>query len=101
MRRAVTADQLDAAAQRTQLLRVAWKSVVQQSDHADQLHWGFLGTDRIGLTGALKATRRSFDSYPSLSELDSVLREGTSVPDVVVVSCTDEDSPVRSAAQRA
>nr|ACO94486.1 polyketide synthase type I [Streptomyces sp. MP39-85] len=101
VRRAVTADQLDAAAQRTQLLRVAWKSVVQQPDHADQLHWGFLGTDRIGLTGALKATRRSFDSYPSLRELDSVLREGTSVPDVVVVSCTDEDSPVRSAAQRA
>ncbi|EST19542.1 type I polyketide synthase [Streptomyces niveus] len=99
--RPVTAEQLDAAAQRTQLLRVVWKSVVQQSDNSDQQRWGFLGTDRIGLTGALKATRPSFDSYPTLRELDSVLRAATAVPDVIVVSCTDEDSPVRSAAQRA
>ncbi|MFF7653016.1 type I polyketide synthase [Streptomyces sp. NPDC007983] len=101
VRRPVTADQLDAAAQRTQLLRVAWKSVEQPSAAADQRRWAFLGTDHIGVTGALKSIRRSFDSYPSLAALDSALREGARVPDVVVVSCTDQDSPVRSAAQRA
>lgn len=101
VRRPVTADQLDAAAQRTQLLRVAWKTVEQPSIAADQSRWAFLGTDHIGVTGALKSIRRSFDSYPSLAALDSALRDGASVPDVVVVSCTDQDSPVRSAAQRA
>ncbi|MGW2329890.1 type I polyketide synthase [Streptomyces sp. NPDC001700] len=101
VRRPVTADQLDAATQRTQLLRVAWKAVEQPSAAADQRRWAFLGTDHIGVTGALKSIRRSFDSYPSLAALDSALRDGAPVPDVVVVSCTDQDSPVRSAAQRA
>ncbi|OSP42866.1 MULTISPECIES: type I polyketide synthase [unclassified Streptomyces] len=101
VRRAVSADQLDAAAQRTRLLRVAWKTVEQPSTGTHRTHWAFLGTDHIGVTGALKSVCRSFDSYPSLAALDAALREGAPVPDVVVVSCTDQDSPVRSAAQRA
>ncbi|MFD9909429.1 type I polyketide synthase [Streptomyces sp. NPDC059063] len=100
LRRSVTADQLDAAAQRTRLLRVAWKAVEQPAAATDQQRWAFLGTDHIGITGALKSVRR-FDSYPSLAAFDSALRHGTPVPDVVVVSCTDQDSPVSSAAQRA
>ncbi|MFE9680737.1 type I polyketide synthase [Streptomyces sp. NPDC006285] len=101
VRRAVSADQLDAAGQRTRLLRVVWKTVEQQTAASDQTHWAFLGTDHIGVTGALKSVCRSFDSYPTLAALDAALREGAAVPDVVVVSCTDQDSPVRSAAQRA
>ncbi|RKN07418.1 type I polyketide synthase [Streptomyces radicis] len=99
--RSVTPDQLDAAGQRAQLLRVAWKPVVQPPAAADQRHWAFLGTDHIGLTGALKTIRRPFDAYPSLRALDAALRKGAPAPDVIVVSCTDEDSPVHSVAQRA
>ncbi|UCM87929.1 type I polyketide synthase [Streptomyces marincola] len=98
--RPVTADQLDAAVQRTQLLRMAWKAVVQPRAVADQ-HWAFLGTDHIGVTGALKAIRRPLDTHPSLGALDLALRNGAPAPDVVLVSCTDEEAPVRSAAQRA
>ncbi|MGA4838244.1 type I polyketide synthase [Streptomyces sp. G45] len=101
VRRAVTPDQLDAAAQRTRLLRLAWKAVEAPPSATDQQHWAFLGTDHIGVTGALKSARSSFDSYPSLAALDAALRQGATVPDVVVVSCTDQDAPVRSAAQRA
>ncbi|MGW6014277.1 type I polyketide synthase [Streptomyces sp. NPDC055210] len=101
VRRRVTADQLDAAAQRTRLLRPVWKAVEQRPASVDQQHWAFLGTDHIGVTGALKSVRRSFDSYASLAALDAALRKGAPAPDVVVVSCTDQDSPVRSAAQRA
>ena len=101
VRRRVTADQLDAAAQRTRLLRPVWKAVDHPSAAVDQQRWAFLGTDHIGVTGALKSVRRSFDSYSSLAALDAALRKGAPAPDVVVVSCTDQDSPVRSAAQRA
>ncbi|RBM08415.1 type I polyketide synthase [Streptomyces sp. PT12] len=99
--RSVTPGQLDAAGQRAQLLRVAWKPVVQPPAAADQRHWAFLGTDHIGLTGALKTIRHPFDAYPSLRAFDAALRKGAPAPDVVVVSCTDEDSPVHSVAQRA
>jgi len=101
VRRRVTADQLDAAAQRTRLLRLVWKTVEHPPAAQEQQRWAFLGTDHIGVTGALKSVRRSFDSLASLTALDAALRKGVPAPDVVVVSCTDQGSPVRSAAQRA
>ncbi|UED87871.1 type I polyketide synthase [Streptomyces profundus] len=101
VRRPVTADQLDAAVRRTQLLRVRWKPVEQPAAGADQRRWAFLGTDHIGLTGALKAMPRPFDSFPSLRALDAALRAKAPVPDVFVVSCTDQDSAAQAVAQRA
>ncbi|MCP2342710.1 type I polyketide synthase [Actinomadura rupiterrae] len=99
--RPVTADQLDAAAQSTRLLRLTWQAVPMPGPSAERRSWAFLGTDHLGVTGGLKAARRPFDAYPSLRALDAALRDGRPMPEVVVVSCTDEDAPVRSAAQRA
>ncbi|MFC4907594.1 type I polyketide synthase [Actinomadura gamaensis] len=99
--RPVTAGQLDAAAQGTRLLRPAWQAVPQPGPAAERRAWAFLGTDHLGVTGGLKAARRPFDAYSSLRALDAALRDGRPVPEIVVVSCTDEDAPVRSAAQRA
>ncbi|WP_367124532.1 type I polyketide synthase [Streptomyces phytohabitans] len=101
VRRPVTADQLDAATQRAQLLRVVWKAVEPPQTPVDGQRWAFLGTDHLGLTGALKTVRPGFDVYPTLPALDVAFGSGTPSPDVIVVSCTDEDSPVHSAAQRA
>ncbi|NJQ05130.1 type I polyketide synthase [Streptomyces lonarensis] len=102
VRRPVTADQLDATAQRARLLRVAWKAVTPPTA-GDTQRWAFLGTDHIGVTGGLKSIGHAFDSFPSLAALDAALirGRGTPAPDVVVASCTDADTPVRSAAQRA
>ncbi|WP_394813307.1 type I polyketide synthase [Streptomyces johnsoniae] len=101
LRRSVTPGQLDAAAQRPRLLRPVWKAVPPPPASPGRQRWAFLGTDHVGFTGALKSIGHAFDSYPSLPSLDSALTGGTPAPDVVAVSCTDADSPVRSAAQRA
>ncbi|RLL68249.1 type I polyketide synthase [Streptomyces sp. Z26] len=101
VRRPVTADQLEAATQRTYLLRLAWKALPQSAAASERQRWAFLGTDHLGLTGALKSLRPSFEVHPSLHALDDALCAGAPVPEVVVVSCTDDSSSVYSAAQRA
>ncbi|MFH8468088.1 type I polyketide synthase [Streptomyces sp. NPDC017991] len=100
--RPVTAEQLDREGQGGTLLRVTWNTVRVPSDEAaTAAHWAFLGTDHLGVTGALKAAGRQPGSYPSLRDLDAGLRDGDTVPDIVVVSCTDESAEARAATQRA
>ena len=104
--RPVSAAQLAAAAgQGGRLLRVEWKRMsAQSSGPDDQETWAFLGTDHLGLTGALKAARSQVGLYQSLHSLDAALRAGNAPPSVVIVSCTDEDegpATVRTATQRA
>ncbi|MFJ2264162.1 type I polyketide synthase [Streptomyces sp. NPDC087844] len=100
--RPVTAEQLDREGQGGTLLRVTWNTVRVPSDEAPaEAHWAFLGTDHLGVTGALKAAGRQPGIYPSLRDLDAGLRDGDTVPDIVVVSCTDESAEARAATQRA
>ncbi|PSM40184.1 hypothetical protein C6Y14_25975 [Streptomyces dioscori] len=100
--RPVTAEQLDREGQGGTLLRVAWNTVrLPSDDRPAAAHWAFLGTDHLGVTGALKAAGRQPGIYPSLRDLDAGLRDGGTVPDVVVVSCTDEGAEARAATQRA
>nr|BAO66526.1 type I polyketide synthase [Streptomyces sp. MJ635-86F5] len=104
--RPVSSAQLAAAAGRNgRLLRLEWTHLPRrQSLRTEDAHWAFLGTDHLGLTGALKSAKRPFASYQTLRSLDAGLRGGEPVPDVLVVSCTDDfdgAGSVRSAAQRA
>ncbi|MFL1899018.1 type I polyketide synthase [Streptomyces tauricus] len=101
--RPVTAEQLDREGLGGTLLRVTWNPVrVPSDDDAPaEARWAFLGTDHLGVTGALKAAGRQIGSYPSLRDLDAGLRAGDTVPDIVVVSCTDESAEARAATQRA
>jgi acyl transferase domain-containing protein len=104
--RPVSAAQLAAAAgQGGRLLRVEWKRIsARLADAGDHDVWAFLGTDHLGLTGALKAARGQVGLYQSLRSLDAGLRAGDAPPSVVIVSCTDEDEgpvAVRTATQRA
>ncbi|TDD30912.1 SDR family NAD(P)-dependent oxidoreductase [Actinomadura sp. KC06] len=91
--------QADGAA----LLRLAWNAVPRtQAAAGDTRPLAFLGTDHLGVTGALKAASRRVDVHPSLRSLDEGLRAGgDAVPGAVLVSCTDEAAEVRAATQRA
>ncbi|MEV5975206.1 type I polyketide synthase [Streptomyces sp. NPDC051921] len=104
--RPVSPEQLGAAAgQNGRLLRLEWKRLpARRSTAADEEHWAFLGTDHLGLTGALKAAKRPFSTYQTLRSLDAGLRNADPVPDVLLLSCTDESegaAAVRAATQRA
>lgn len=104
--RPVSSEQLGAAAgQSGRLLRLEWKRLpLQQTVRTDEEHWAFLGTDHLGLTGALKAAKRQFTTYQTLRSLDAGLRNGEPVPSVLLLSCTDGSdgaAGVRAATQRA
>ncbi|WP_460370699.1 polyketide synthase dehydratase domain-containing protein, partial [Actinocorallia lasiicapitis] len=102
--RQVDTRQLTAAGQSSRLLRLDWKRVpltpAAESPAADG-HWAHLGTDHLGLTGALKAAHRQMGTYPSLHSLDAALRDGDPVPDVFIVSCTEADGESGVAARTA
>lgn len=98
--RRVDTERLTAAGRSSRLLRLAWKRV-PHSPAADDGRWAHLGTDHLGLTEALKAARRRMEAYPSLHSLDAALRSGAPVPDVFIVSCTDEDDETVDAAAAA
>src|SRR5579875_870822 len=102
--RPVTAGQLSAARPGTMLLRVDWAPIPVPDAATGTGPWAFLGTDRTGLTSLLKTAAHPVTSYRSLHTLDAGLRAGDPVPDVVIVSCTDEaedGAAVRAATQRA
>ncbi|MFC4049742.1 type I polyketide synthase [Actinomadura syzygii] len=82
------------------LLRLDWTALARPSVPGTGA-LAFLGTDHLGVTGALKAAGRRVELYPSLRALDDGLRAGDAVPETVVVSCTDEAAEVRAATQRA
>ncbi|MQY09704.1 type I polyketide synthase [Actinomadura macrotermitis] len=99
--------ELTATGQSSRLLRLAWKRCRLSPAGADGGRWAHLGTDHLGLTGALKAAGRQMGAYSSLHALDAGLRGGDPAPDVFIVSCTDEGgesgagAAVRTAVQRA
>ncbi|MFG1949339.1 type I polyketide synthase [Nonomuraea sp. NPDC048826] len=96
------------AARHARLLRLAWHAVTTSEEAQPAGQWAVLGTDHLGLTGALKAAGRATESHESLHAFDAELRRGRRVPDVVAVSCTqpggdeaDETTGARRALQRA
>ncbi|MEU8251683.1 type I polyketide synthase [Nonomuraea sp. NPDC048916] len=96
------------AAHHARLLRLTWRAVTTPEATPSAGQWALLGTDHLGLTGALKAAGRPIEIHQSLHTFDAELRRGRRVPDVVAVSCTlpgadegDEAAGVRRALQRA
>ncbi|GGK86780.1 hypothetical protein GCM10012284_21200 [Mangrovihabitans endophyticus] len=86
------------------LLRSGWVAL-GESPSASVVRCGVLGTDHLGLSGAVKET----NAYPSLRDLDAEVRSGAAVPETVLVcggeGLTEADAglpgAVRSAVERA
>lgn len=104
--RPVTMEQLNSvgADGGGRLLRLQWKRfAAAPAEVPEDQAWAFLGTDQLGVTGALKAARRQIESYQSLHALDAGLRAGHAAPSLVIVSCTNDSGgsqAVRVATER-